>query len=145
MRIRFLLLFAVLLMTGTSWSQHIEHDHSIHHAFIENKGQWGDNVLFKSKFEGGNLWVEQGRFLFQLQDYSDVSTNHGKLDSKKISALAKERYIELLFWGANDITEVEASLASKEYYNYFKGNDNSKWATNVHGYGEILPSWTSGF
>ena len=74
MRIRFLLLFAVLLMTGTSWSQHIEHDHSIHHAFIENKGQWGDNVLFKSKFEGGNLWVEQGRFLFQLQDYSDVST-----------------------------------------------------------------------
>ena len=138
MRIRFLLLFAVLLMTGTSWSQHIEHDHSIHHAFIENKGQWGDNVLFKSKFEGGNLWVEQGRFLFQLQDYSDVSTNHGKLDSKKISALAKERYIELLFWGANDITEVEASLASKEYYNYFKGNDNSKWATNVHGYGEAI-------
>ena len=125
-------------MTGTSWSQHIEHDHSIHHAFIENKGQWGDNVLFKSKFEGGNLWVEQGRFLFQLQDYSDVSTNHGKLDSKKISALAKERYIELLFWGANDITEVEASLASKEYYNYFKGNDNSKWATNVHGYGEAI-------
>ena len=138
MRIRFLLLFAVLFMTGTSWSQHIEHDHSIHHAFIENKGQWGDNVLFKSKFEGGNLWVEQGRFLFQLQDHSDVSTNHGKVDSKKTSALAKERYIELLFWGANDVTEIDASLASKEYYNYFKGNDHSKWATNVHGYGEAI-------
>ena len=138
MRIRILLLFAVLLMTGISWSQHIEHDHSIHHAFIENKGQWGDNVLFKSKFEGGNLWVEQGRFLFQLQDYSDVSTNHGKVDSKKTSALAKERYIELLFWGANDVTEIDASLASKEYYNYFKGNDHSKWATNVHGYGEAI-------
>ncbi len=138
MRIRILLLFAVLLMTGISWSQHIEHDHSIHHAFIENKGQWGDNVLFKSKFEGGNLWVEQGRFLFQLQDHSDVSTNHGKVDSKKTSALAKERYIELLFWGANDVTEIDASLASKEYYNYFKGNDHSKWATNVHGYGEAI-------
>jgi gliding motility-associated-like protein len=125
-------------MTGISWSQHIEHDHSIHHAFIENKGQWGDNVLFKSKFEGGNLWVEQGRFLFQLQDHSDVSTNHGKVDSKKTSALAKERYIELLFWGANDVTEIDASLASKEYYNYFKGNDHSKWATNVHGYGEAI-------
>ncbi|MFT6281290.1 MAG: gliding motility-associated-like protein [Salibacteraceae bacterium] len=138
MRIRILLLFAVLFMTGMSWSQHVEHDHSIHHAFIENKGQWGDNVLFKSKFNGGNLWVEQGRFLFQLQDYSDVSTNHGKPDHKKTSALAKERYIELLFWGANDVTEIESSLPSKEYYNYFKGNDKSKWATNVHGYGEAV-------
>lgn len=39
-------------------AQEIEHSHSIHHAFIENKGQWDEQVLFKSRFEGGNLWIQ---------------------------------------------------------------------------------------
>ena len=138
MRIRILLLFAVLLMTGMSWSQHIDHEHSIHHAFIENKGQWKNSVMFKSKFNGGNLWVEQGRFLFQLQDYSDLHNNH-TADPKKIkSSEAKERYIELLFWGANDVDQITKSHPTEAYYNYFIGNDESKWATGVHGYGEAV-------
>jgi gliding motility-associated-like protein len=138
MGIRILLLFTVLLMSGMSWSQHIEHEHSIHYSFLENKGQWGDNVLFKSKLGGGNLWVEQGRFLFQLQDFSDLHDNHTMGADKIKSSEVKERYIELLFWGANDVEEITKSHPTKTYYNYFKGNDKSKWATNVHGYGEAI-------
>lgn len=121
-----------------SFTQEVNHQHNSTYSFIENKGQWEENVLFKSKFDGGNLWVEQGRFLFQLQDFSDLHKNHGLSPDKIESWDAKERYLELLFWGSNDVNEITKSHSTKNYYNYFLGNDKSKWATNVHGYGEAI-------
>jgi len=35
-------------------AQEVKHPHSIYYSFIENKGQWNDQVLFKSSFQGGN-------------------------------------------------------------------------------------------
>ena len=43
-------------VVGNLFSQEIEHKHSALHSFIENKGQWVEPILFKSKFSGGNLW-----------------------------------------------------------------------------------------
>jgi gliding motility-associated-like protein len=135
-RITLALLF--LLIGFCSLSQDISHNHSIHHAFIENKGQWNESVLFKSRLNSGNLWVEQGRFLFQLQDFTDAGLNHGVQSRRNQSALAKERYIELLFWGANEVKTIDLAEPTSAYYNYYIGNDPSKWASGVHGYGEAV-------
>ena len=67
-----LLLFSVL----NYYAQEITHEHSIYHSFLENKGQWDDHVLFKLKFHGGNLWVEQKRLLFHVQDFRAVQQAH---------------------------------------------------------------------
>lgn len=137
MQIRiFLLLTLFFLKTG--FSQEVSHNHSIHHAFIENKGQWKESVLFKSKFDGGNLWVEQGRFLFHLQDFSQVEEFHHKPVSEDVVPETKQRLVELLFRGANDIISIEKFNKSTTYYNYFIGSDKSKWASDVHGYGEAI-------
>ena len=73
------LLFITLLMVSSGlYAQEIEHAHSAHHAFMENKGQWNSQVLFRSRFEGGNLWVQQRKFFFHLQDHSVIKELTGK-------------------------------------------------------------------
>ncbi len=46
--------------------------------------------------------------------------------------------MHLNFVGSNEITEIVKELPTESYYNYFIGNDKSKWATNVRGYGEAI-------
>ncbi|NRA11838.1 MAG: hypothetical protein HRT57_07785, partial [Crocinitomicaceae bacterium] len=138
MRIRILLLFAILFMTEMSWSQQVEHQHSIHHAFIENKGQWDDQILFKSKFAGGNLWVQQKKMVFHIQDFSATQGLHANFKKQRNVLKNRQTVLHLNFEGANDITTIEKSQATSNYYNYFKGNDESKWVSEVRGYGEAV-------
>lgn len=119
-------------------SQEIEHDHSIHHAFIENKGQWHENVLFKTHFQGGNLWVQQGKMVFHLQDFSRLQAYHSRPKNGEDVSTYQQTVVNLNFPGANRVTMIEKSLETKEYYNFFQGNDREKWTSNVHGYGEAI-------
>lgn len=118
------------------FAQEIEHQHSIHHAFIENKGQWDKNILFKTHFQGGNLWVQQGKLVFHLQDYSQFQKAHGNPLYTENSNTFKQDVVHLNFAGANEITSVAKGKPTAEYYNYFIGNDKSKWTSDVHGYNE---------
>ena len=131
-----LLLFFALLLFPVK-GQEVGHEHSVHHAFIENKGQWEDHVFFMNNIDGGNMWVEQGRVLFQLQDYSMMQASHFT-DSKQNQELTfKEKLVELKFVDALKVTQIEKKGATDHYYNYFLGNDESKWASEVRGYEEF--------
>ena len=104
------------------------------HSFIENKGQWDKDILFKSSFKGGNLWVQRKKLMFHLKDYQELRKNHGGgiCDTCK----NREHAVHLNFEGCNSITQFSSSTPSKEYYNYYLGNDQTKWASNVHAYTE---------
>ncbi len=104
------------------------------YSFIENKGQWDKDILFKSSFKGGNLWVQRKKLMFHLKDYQELRKNHGGgiCDTCK----NREHVIHLNFEGCNTITQFSSSTPSKEYYNYYLGNDQTKWASNVHAYTE---------
>jgi gliding motility-associated-like protein len=134
---RFLVFLSVVFLYTIGVAQDVTHEHSIQHSFIENKGQWGENVMFKSRISGGNLWIEQGRFLFHMQDFSDVKKAHD-YEGRHHDAEMKQRLIELIFWGANDVENIEKINPTSTYQNYFIGNDESKWATNVRGYSEAV-------
>jgi gliding motility-associated-like protein len=138
MRIRNLLLFSMLFITGLSWSQRIEHKHSVKHAFIENKGQWENPVLFQSNFSGGNLWVMQKKMIFHLQDFSGMQEAHVSRKSYNETPKLTQTVVHLNFTGANDVTNIEKLHKTDNYYNYFIGNDQTKWASEVHGYGEAI-------
>ncbi|MEM9050673.1 MAG: gliding motility-associated C-terminal domain-containing protein [Bacteroidota bacterium] len=43
------------------------------YRFIENKGQWNDNVQFKADIPGGSFYLEKGRFTFDRYDTETVS------------------------------------------------------------------------
>ncbi|MDX1651829.1 MAG: hypothetical protein R3277_05020, partial [Brumimicrobium sp.] len=133
-----LLLLLLIVLSVSARAQEITHEHSVHHAFIENKGQWNDRVLFMNKFSGGNLWVEQGRVLFHLMDYSDFNSAHFSKESQLPDTLKfRQKVVNLKFEGAREVTEIEKNGKTDHYYNYFIGNNPRYWAEKVHGYEEF--------
>ncbi len=138
--LRFALFLYLLLVAFSGKSQELTYAHSVHHAFIENKGQWGDHVFFKNKIEGGNMWVEQGRVLFQLQDYSELNEAHfskKELNNEK-DLTYKEKLIVLEIVDALKVNKVEKKGATDHYFNYFMGKNESKWASEVRAYDEFV-------
>ncbi|MFA7274883.1 MAG: gliding motility-associated C-terminal domain-containing protein [Crocinitomicaceae bacterium] len=132
----FLFVFIVVLLGHpTIFAQEIDYNLDKHKMLIENKGQWDDQIFFQSKFPGGNLWVQQHKLLFHLQDYSAYRAAHANF-SEVIpnSDQFKQTVVHANFLGSNEITVVEKELPSIHYYNYFLGNDPAKWASKVHSY-----------
>jgi gliding motility-associated-like protein len=137
-----LLSITILFFCLNFQAQEIEHKHSVHNAFIENMGQWNDQILFKSKFEGGNLWIQQHKMLFHLADYSNYQKAHANLkalDSREENENSQQFFqdaIHLNFIGSNEIKTIQKEKAIDSYYNFFMGNDKSKWKGNVKAYYE---------
>ena len=132
------LLLSLFVFSFSAKSQEVEHNHSIHHSFIENKGQWDEDILFKSNFDGGNLWVQQHKILFHIQDFSATQGAHANFSTDTEHLVNQQTVVHLNFLGSNDISEIEKHEPTKSYYNYFIGNDKNKWASGVRGYGEAI-------
>jgi len=135
---RFFIAFLFLAVFTTHFAQETAHNHSIQHAFIENKGQWEKPILFKTHFSAGNLWVQQRKFVFHLQDYSNMQKNHGNLNATGLEAAIRQTVVHLNFGGANEVSQIEKHHETASYYNYFLGNNPDRWKENVKGYGEAI-------
>jgi gliding motility-associated-like protein len=134
---RFLFTAVSIFFLQLATAQEISHEHSIHHAFIENKGQWDESILFKTRFSGGNLWVQQNKFVFHLQDYSKMKEIHGNPLSNAVAEI-KQTVVHVNFKGSNHVTQIEKNQPTNSYYNFFIGNDQSKWKSDIHGFGEAI-------
>lgn len=136
MKLLLLIVLSGFIFGQITFSQEIEHDHSLHHAFLENKGQWNNRVLFKSHFKGGNLWVEQGKMMFHLQDFSAYQAAHGGTKEVKNSNFFQQDLIHLNFVGSQRVETIEKGKPSEAYYNFFLGNEQKHWVSDVHSYHE---------
>ena len=138
MRFKIFIFFLLFFAHNSLKAQEIEHEHSILHSFIENKGQWESPILFKAKFSGGNLWVQQRKFVFHLQDFSNLHKNHAQPTNENSDTTLPQAVVHLNFNGSNEVTQIEKINPTKSYYNYFMGNDKTKWTSNVHGFSEAI-------
>ena len=117
---------------------HHDHTHDFKRSnLLENKGQWPSPVLFQSSIDGGKVWVQQNKFVYHLQDYSSMHENHVNFDVNAGNEI-REHLVHLNFVGSNQISSIEKHDESSFYFNYFKGSDRSKWASNVHSYGNSI-------
>jgi gliding motility-associated-like protein len=135
---RLLQFFFLIVVIFPTHGQEIDHDHSLMHAFVENAGQWPEPVLFKTKFHGGNMWVQQRKFLFHLQDFSRLQELHARPKDSEEIIYYNQSLVHVNFPTANEVRQVEKSGKTKAYYNFFIGNDPSKWASEVYGYSEAI-------
>ncbi|MCE3294455.1 MAG: hypothetical protein K0R65_169 [Crocinitomicaceae bacterium] len=132
----FLSFLTSLLPSAVTVAQEISHHHSVQQAFIENKGQWNENILFKSRFPGGNLWVQQHKIFFHLADYSKIQESHANFEAKNPSLEYRQDALHLNFIGSNEIKSIQKDKAVGPYYNYFLGKDKNRWVGDVHAYSE---------
>ncbi|MBD3638433.1 MAG: gliding motility-associated C-terminal domain-containing protein [Crocinitomicaceae bacterium] len=126
----------ILFVSSFVYSQDMSHEPGIY-KFQENKGQWPGHVNFKADVSGGNIWLEQTRIIYHFYQRDDFHHHLGE-NLKEFDAEVKEHLIYAKFLGSNENPSLEKLSTCPEYYNYFIGNDKSRWAKNVKAYKEVV-------
>ena len=100
--------------------------------FIENKGQWEQNIRFKADIPIGNLFIENNALTYL---FVDKEATHRLQHGEKISKVSFQA-VKVSFLGSNQNPEIIKDQKSETYYNYFIGN-TTKWASNVNAFKKI--------
>jgi CHU_C Type IX secretion signal domain len=116
---------------------HISYATTPSFIFIENKGQWPKEVLFRAQIPNGYLWVTENELKYQFLDSKNAS-QHGLAQNQNTR---KEPILEqtiILKFGKKAIIS-NANLENKvvQNFNFFMGNDPSLWQSNVPAFEQI--------
>ena len=110
--------------------------------FIENKGQWPNNVLYSTQFEGMNAWITRDGVLY---DFYKIESHNSKANEKnKLHSESNNTYIRtghvVTANNSNANTTISLDPKNKQaaYYNYIKGNDPKNWVSDVSLYKEVV-------
>ena len=93
-------------------------------AFVENRGQWADEVQFLAQMPGASVWVMADGLVYDIYETTGTATRRG-------------RVVEVKFAGGR-AQRVEGVGAQPGYRNYLLGDDPSAWATDVPLYDEVV-------
>ncbi len=119
-------LIALLLLVSSSVTAQIK--------FIENKGQWEDNIKYRAEVPGGLLFLENGRLSYLFVDQEPFKELH---DKGVYTKPVQMHYFRVVFEGANPSPTYKNDLTAETYYNFYLGNDPKKWATGVNAHGKV--------
>ena len=102
--------------------------------FVENKGQWPDQVEYKLRVANADLYFEEDRLTFNFHNPELLGTHdHGELKEEAHSHDAGHMY-HVNFLNADPGLKVEAEEPFNDHINYLLGNDPAKWASGVKPY-----------
>lgn len=109
--------------------------------FVENKGQWHQNVKFRGDMQSGSVFLEQNGFTILLHDTRDVERlsgimhGHGKDYATTDPFIFHSFAYKVRLINASSSPEIIAEKTIPTYNNYFIGDDPSRWASGckIHG------------
>lgn len=132
------MLTLILLVVGKAAFSH----ENSGYKFIENKGQWHEDVAFKASIPGGDLYVLNDRlkYVFYTRQHGghEVLNENDASNSRQASSYDKSIHaIELSFSNSRKGTKVIGKGKSPEKINYIKGTDQKKWVQNAGAYAEL--------
>lgn len=113
-------------------------------SFIENKNQWAEDVHFASSIPGGKMLAGPASFKYFLVDYEKLEALHHQAHDPTPDARADDdqniggHAVFVDFVGADAEVKPRGLGRSETYYNYFVGNDPSRWASEAYGYEGIF-------
>ena len=109
--------------------------------FIENKGQWQENIFFKMELNNGSLFFEDQALTYFMRDaqaHEDCcgreEHNHNNLHAKEVTYFA----YQAKWLGANFNSAKSGNNPRSDYRNYILGNDPSKWTSHVQLYKHLV-------
>ena len=94
-------------------------------SLIENKGQWQDNIKFIAQKSNLNLIITSEGIIYDFFDFTGEN-------------LTRRNVIAMELVGSNTQKKVIGNKPSDVFYNYFKGNDESKWSVKCRSYEEVI-------
>jgi gliding motility-associated-like protein len=109
--------------------------------FIENKGQFDSKVLFRVQLNSGYVFLEQNAITFKIFDEKNYAEAHQHLHKdhqKTDETIIYGHVFKYKFYKSRTNLTVRGQKPFFEKFNYFLGNDKSKWASNVLAFSEVI-------
>jgi gliding motility-associated-like protein len=105
-------------------------------VFIENKGQWPKEALYKAGLANGSVFVTKDGFVFNIYDGEKVHQQHeaGTI-ANTIDKLAAHAF--RYRFKNSTTTSVTTRGKKQQYYNFIKGTDPEKWIGHAAGFETI--------
>lgn len=111
----------------------ISHAQTAAIEFVENRGQWEGNFLYKSSSGNRDIFVEKDGFTYVLgkSDNEDLAEayHHGQI---KMPPVLKYHAYKMVLENANLSASIEGGKKQNYYYNYFLGKDPTHWQSGIH-------------
>lgn len=115
--------------------------------FIPQQGQWKTptSVQYRSDLIGGRVWLRPDGFTFVYHDLAQLDEIHEtyyhgedfprdrRIDDEVVDLHA----FALDFIGTAPHPDLQATGPSSAYYNYFLGNDASRWQARLRAYDQV--------
>ncbi len=103
-------------------------------AFIQNKGQWNAEVLFRADIPGGDLFITKKGLVYNFIDEEALHHQQHQQVDQAVNAHA----IFLNFVDANPYPQANGYQPNSTLYNYYLGNDKTKWASGALAYKKVI-------
>jgi len=108
--------------------------------FIENKGQWPDEVLFLSSLNGLNTWITKFGVVYDFYKKNDLGLAFNDYHFQNNEPFAERigHIVSCNYLNSNENVTCVGKEKCDFYYNYFVGNDKNQWKNNVQIFKEVL-------
>tara|TARA_B110000902_G_scaffold262558_1_gene339679 strand:- start:3246 stop:6299 length:3054 start_codon:yes stop_codon:yes gene_type:complete len=141
----FIMLYATLCIAHEPIQQNSKAKSS--YEFVPNVGQWHPAIRYKAAIPYGNLFLESDAIHYLLtnpRDYDRVSQWKHDNPTKNSEESLGMHSVRMRFLGMEYAPQLKAENTLERYYNYYVGNNPTKWASKVHpsiqvNYQEVYP------
>ncbi len=103
--------------------------------FVQNDGQWDDHIEYRMDLKASSrLYLEKDKLTYVMSSVEDINEMHYRVHGQgDQSQSLKMRFhaFSMKMVGANDEVEVSASCEIPFYHNYFIGDNEERWKSNV--------------
>ncbi len=106
-------------------------------VFVQNRGQWPAEVLFRADLPGGFLFLKKNSLHYVFYDAKMVADRHTAV-SGATPALLRAQGVQVRFAGSADAPVIASKQPSETLFNYFLGSDSTRWAGNAPAFGEVI-------
>lgn len=109
-------------------------------AFVENRGQWNAQARYHVQLNGIDAWVTDDGITYDVYSYTPAAPSvreplanamQTRTDAMQARPSRTGHVVRMRFEGANGRATAARADQRKGLYNYFTGNDSTKWLTNV--------------
>lgn len=101
--------------------------------FMENKGQWPDQVSHAVRVVNTDIFFEADRLRFNFFNFHHDHDHDGHDHAEAQGRFA----YDVNFLGSSDEVQIHGSYPFGDYTNYILGSDPAKWASRVKAFGEL--------
>src|SRR5687767_15595501 len=109
------LFLLLLLFPSVLWTQS-------RYTFIENKGQWEENFLFRADIPAGAMFLEDHGITYHLVDWHEWREMHVHGTEVDHVPVFKGHVIKASFVHSNVPSSVISQEPQQYYHNYYRGN-----------------------